>query len=35
MRSLLVDILAYEARKIRIWRLVAIISIALHLIRSI
>ena len=35
MRSILVDILTYEARKIRLWKWVAIISIALHLIRSI
>ena len=34
MRSLLVEVLAYEARKIRLWKWVAIASIALHLLRS-
>tara|TARA_Y100000296_G_C5000674_1_gene170022 strand:- start:27 stop:134 length:108 start_codon:yes stop_codon:yes gene_type:complete len=35
MRSIIVDILAYEARKIRLWKWVAIISVALHILRSI
>tara|TARA_Y100000310_G_scaffold255967_1_gene263642 strand:- start:613 stop:723 length:111 start_codon:yes stop_codon:yes gene_type:complete len=34
MRSILIEVLANEARKIRIWKWVAIASIALHLIRS-
>tara|TARA_R100000501_G_C2523617_1_gene49726 strand:+ start:430 stop:537 length:108 start_codon:yes stop_codon:yes gene_type:complete len=34
MRSLLVEILAYEARKIRLWKWAAIISISLHILRS-
>jgi hypothetical protein len=35
MKSLLVEILAYEARKVKLWKWVAIISLVLHLIRSI
>ena len=34
MRSILIDLLAYEARKIRLWKWVAIASVALHLLRS-
>ena len=34
MRSILIDIMSYEIGKLRLWRLVAIISIALHLLRS-
>ena len=34
MRSVLVEILAYEARKIKLWKWVAMVSIALHLFRS-
>jgi hypothetical protein len=35
MKSVLVEILAYEARKIKLWKWAAIISIALHFIRSL
>jgi len=34
MRSILIEVLAYEVRKIRLWKWVAIASIALHLFRS-
>jgi len=34
MKSILVEILAYEARKIKLWKWAAIISIALHILRS-
>ena len=33
MKSLLVEILAYEARKIKLWKWAAIISVALHILR--
>jgi hypothetical protein len=35
MGSILIDILANEASKINLWKWTAIVSIALHLIRSI
>jgi hypothetical protein len=34
MKFILIDALAYEVGKLRLWRMVAIISIALHLFRS-
>jgi hypothetical protein len=34
MRSILIQVLENEVRKIRIWKWVAITSIALHLFRS-
>jgi hypothetical protein len=35
MKSVLVEVLKYEARKLVAWKWVAIISIALHILRSI
>jgi len=35
MRSILIQVLENEVRKIGVWKWVAIISIALHLIRSL
>ena len=35
MRSILVQVLVQSARELRLWKWVAIISIVLHLIRSI
>tara|TARA_R110000824_G_scaffold103920_2_gene246733 strand:- start:4529 stop:4636 length:108 start_codon:yes stop_codon:yes gene_type:complete len=35
MRSVLVEIMAYEARKIRVWKWIAVVSVGLHLMRSI
>jgi len=35
MKSILVEVLAQSARELRLWKWVAIISIALHLIRSL
>jgi len=35
MRSILVEVLAQSARELKLWKWVAIISIALHLIRSL
>ena len=34
MRSILVEVLAQSARELRLWKWVAIISIALHILRS-
>jgi L-amino acid N-acyltransferase YncA len=34
MRSLLVDALIQGARELKLWRWVALISIALHILRS-
>jgi hypothetical protein len=34
MRSILVEVLAQSARELKLWKWVAIISIALHLFRS-
>jgi hypothetical protein len=35
MKSILVQVLAQSVRELRLWKWVAIISIALHLIRSL
>jgi len=34
MKSILVEVLAQSAKELRLWKWVAIISIALHLLRS-
>jgi hypothetical protein len=34
MKSILVEVLAQSARELRLWKWVAIISIALHILRS-
>jgi len=34
MRSILVEVLAQSARELKLWKWVAIISIALHILRS-
>ena len=34
MRSILIDAIAYEVAKLRLWKWIAIISIALHILRS-
>jgi hypothetical protein len=34
MRSILIDVIRYEVAKLRLWKWIAIISIALHIIRS-
>ena len=34
MRSILIEVLAQSAQELKLWKWVAIISIALHLLRS-
>jgi len=35
MKSILVQVLAQSARELKLWKWVAIISIALHILRSL
>jgi len=34
MRSILIQVLAQSAKELRLWKWIAIISIALHILRS-